>query len=435
MQLNSLIFCIYSALSFESFAINNITIDSDGCNHSIDQREVVFRNDSLFIVCKGKLNFLKEVKSNGEISSSYKPLLVKDELFLVSGLGGSVYREVDSELLRIDNSFEHKNQLASSLFVKSDTIFRFGGYGFFDTRNFFTYFSEETKEWEVYVTKSIDFPKSRMANQYALIGDQFYILGGSTINLNNRNFSDRLDDIWKFSFKSKAWKHINNYDLISSVDNQISKIFYDNRLVFKSNENWYLYDFDTSKMFGVQNFDFLKKIHPGSIVSSDRDSLYFIIGTPNSKRSNTEILSILKKDFEKNMVQLSGSDNTKLYVIGLVIFLLVLVALSYSKLKSSSKKKLILMSKILSWNNFKVELDETETEYIQLFISNEFVENRQLLDSIPSDLDISQKTRIKNAVIRDLNNKLNVISSGKVKIIKTASIHDRRYSIYLLSYN
>lgn len=435
MQLKLIFIGICLALSFESFAINNFSKDFDDCNLSADQREIVFRSDSLFIACKGRLNFLRVVKTSEKISFSYKPLLVKDQLFLVSRLGGSVYMEVDSELQRIDNSFEHKNQLASSLFVKNDTIFKFGGYGFFDTRNFFTYFSEETKEWEVYVTNSVEFPKSRMAHQSVLIGDQFYILGGSTINLNNRNFTDQLDDIWKFSFQTKAWKHISNYDFISSVNNQSSKIFYDNRLVLKSNENWFLYDFDTSKLYDVEAFDFLKKIHPGSIVSSNRDSLYFIIGTPNSSRSITEIFAISKKDFERNNVQLSGSRNTQFYLIGLLIFLIVSGALYYFNLKSSATKKLILKSKILSWNNFKVELDEIEMEYIQLFISYEFVENRQLLDLISADLDISQKTRIKNTVIRDLNNKLNVISNGKVKIIKTASREDKRYSVYLLSYN
>lgn len=435
MQLKSIVIGICLAFSSKSFAINSFSKDFDDCNLSADQREIVFRSDSLFIVCKGRLNFLRVVKTSEKISLSYKPLLVKDQLFLVSRLGGSVYMEVDSELQRIDNSFEHKNQLASSLFVKNDTIFKFGGYGFFDTRNFFTYFSEETKEWEVYVTNSVEFPKSRMAHQSALIGDQFYILGGSTINLNNRNFTDRLDDIWKFSFQTKAWKHISNYDFISSINNQSSKIFYDNRLVLKSNENWFLYDFDTSKLYDVEAFDFLKKIHPGSIVSSNRDSLYFIIGTPNSSRSITEIFAISKKDFERNNVQLSGSSNSQFYLIGLLVFLIVSGAFYYFNLKSTASKKLILKSKILSWNNFKVELDEIEMEYIQLFISYEFVENRQLLDLITADLDISQKTRIKNTVIRDLNNKLNVISNGKVKIIKTASREDKRYSVYLLSYN
>jgi len=89
----------------------------------------------------------------------------------------------------------------------------------------------------------------------------------------------------------------------------------------------------------------------------------------------------------------------------------------------------------LSYKNFRVRLTELEKQCIELLLEKEVVINNELLDLITNDLDISQKTRIKNTLVRDINNKLDIISNGRFMIQKRPSAQDRRFSEYHLEKN
>jgi hypothetical protein len=77
----------------------------------------------------------------------------KNATRIVNKSSGMVYESINDTLRRIDNSFDHKMSFGCHVFKKNDTIFKFGGYGFWSTRNFFNYFNEITKEWEFYPIK------------------------------------------------------------------------------------------------------------------------------------------------------------------------------------------------------------------------------------------------------------------------------------------
>ena len=62
--------------------------------------------------------------------------------------GGQVYKKKGREgYYRIDKSFDHRIQSESTIIFKNDTIFKFGGYGFWSMRNFITYFNFDQSEW------------------------------------------------------------------------------------------------------------------------------------------------------------------------------------------------------------------------------------------------------------------------------------------------
>ena len=71
----------------------------------------------------------------------YSSIWYDDALHLTSNRGGLVYRVEKDTTLRIDRSFQHRKQSKASQFVYRDTLFRFGGYGFWRANNFFTYLS------------------------------------------------------------------------------------------------------------------------------------------------------------------------------------------------------------------------------------------------------------------------------------------------------
>jgi len=424
--------------TYSVYAYNLLIQEKESFSDSQKSDLVVYRNDSLFNYLNGELNFLRKVNSNSNNISSYNPILKNKILFLVSGLGGGVYKETSEGLSRIDNSFEHKNQLASSLFVYNDTIFKFGGYGFFDTRNFFTYYSEQTNEWEVYPTNSIDFPKGRMDNKFVIDNNHFYMLGGRTIDVNDRNNTEPLNDIWKFSFITKEWELIGNYDFLSNLTFNRLDFKSNNFFFFKSEGDWYSLDLNEYKLSLVNSFDFLKKVKPGSRITKTKDSLYFLLNTQNTDSKESYLFSFSSNEFESSQIEIPRKSSSLppfiLYI--LIVVVVVVVGSFYFKNKRLRiQESLVLDGMNLSYKNFRVRLTELEKQCIQLLLEKEVVINNELLDLITNDLDISQKTRIKNTLVRDINNKLDIISNGRFMIQKRPSAQDRRFSEYHLEKN
>jgi hypothetical protein len=68
-----------------------------------------------------------------------------------------------------------------------------------------------------------------------------------------------------------------------------------------------------------------------------------------------------------------------------------------------------------------------------MLMKNELVDNSSLLSAVNSEIDNSQKTRIKNQTIYDLNIKLQILTNNKFVISKNVSKNDKRYSFYKLT--
>lgn len=395
----------------------------------------VYRNDSLYQYVKGELKFKRMVRSNRIDSNSYKVLILRDRLYLVSHLGGEVLKELNGSLVQIDNSYEHKNQLASSIYTLNDTIFRFGGYGFFDSRNFITYYSELTNEWEVYLTNSESFPSGRFANKYFQNDEFFYLIGGSTINPNNRNHSEPETDVWRFSHSTKRWDKLGELSNFERLEYSKFDFVSNNSFVFKSAGELYEYEIIENKFYQLEGSDLLRKVFSSAVVSFTNDSIFFSVGTPNSKFQKSKIIGLSNKDLRRAHAISYHSDNRRLvfYVLlgsTLVISLVFLLVNRTRRRRRTSDLK--LLGSILSYKGFKVELNELETEFIHLLIEKEVVQNGALIDLITSDLDISHKSRIKNSIIHDLNNKLAIIAAGKIRIERRASSFDKRYFEYYI---
>ena len=80
----------------------------------------------------------------------------------------------------------------------------------------------------------------------------------------------------------------------------------------------------------------------------------------------------------------------------------------------------------------KIKISEFETFYLTELLNHEQVDNSILLDLIDSNLDISQKTRIKSSLIETINIKLSILTSNKFSIKKVPSKEDKRIIKYKL---
>ena len=137
----------------------------------------------------------------------YNPIWYQNNLHLISRRGGLLYRVENDTTIRLDKSFQHRKQFQSNDFVYRDTLFRYGGYGFWRANNFFTYFDNETKEWEYYPIKSFTLPDEAYDGKAFLINDKFYVLGGQKVNKRNGLEAEKSKQIWIFDFQSREWRN------------------------------------------------------------------------------------------------------------------------------------------------------------------------------------------------------------------------------------
>lgn len=131
--------------------------------------------------------------------------------------------EVESDtfrIKRIDESHSHKNQFKHQPFIKEGTIYAFGGYGYWNWKNYITHYDSELKEWSVQnVNPASEVPRARVphAGAYSSALGKFYIYGGKMPSQEQRaddhyTTSYEINDIWSFSFKENSWNKMAELD-------------------------------------------------------------------------------------------------------------------------------------------------------------------------------------------------------------------------------
>ena len=158
------------------------------CAYFYSNRISIYQKDTLV-----KEFYLDEKEV--DLIRQYHPVFVESKLYFIEHFGGKVYVVQGEVLKRIDNSYTHRSQLLSSIFTYEGGIYRFGGYGFFDARNFITKYNFNANEWDVVQVKGDDLPPGLFDSKTYLLNNELYVLGGKMINKFNRNIFENSNAI------------------------------------------------------------------------------------------------------------------------------------------------------------------------------------------------------------------------------------------------
>ena len=126
--------------------------------------------------------------------------------YFLHASGGLVYRLENDTLKRIDQSFIHHMEYGAAIFEHNKTFFKYGGYGFWSVRDFFTYFDFGTAEWDAYgpIDTSL-IPPGITESFYLKDGPDFYLFGGVSIGKANRKDKLVNQKLWCFDFNKNKW--------------------------------------------------------------------------------------------------------------------------------------------------------------------------------------------------------------------------------------
>ena len=154
-------------------------------------------------------------------------------------------------LHRLDSTVHSGVNFESFTFLLNDTIFQYGGTGFWNIRGIITYFSPETHEWELYpsntIVKAYDDYEKIIKIKIDNEASKIYITKSVDFKNIPRDFSMSIaDSCYEFDFKTKTWSNLGaiNPTLIKELDaSNYSHFILGDLLIFQNNLDYYWIDF------------------------------------------------------------------------------------------------------------------------------------------------------------------------------------------------
>jgi len=381
------------------------------------------------------LSYIEIKKSNILNLKNFKFI---DQHLLSSNLGGEILEIRGDSIFRIDNSYKHKLQYGSLEFIRNDTIFRYGGYGFFENRNFFTYYNREINGWEFFNIKGEIIPEELSSFFYYITKDNIYILGGKIYDKFNNDITYKNYNSYKFDFETKKWEYLgklNNHierNLTIPLDNDTFFTFNkQNGNILKININSNLIEefYKTPTTKKIQT-SFLKPfVH--------KDKLHFF----NHENNKLNFNSISIKDFESSLVK---KESRKIYKssdwILILIYLGLIVFVSSIILMMKRIANKIIKINDLYFFNFKKLTFRGKEEILFNVIYNQSrinkkIDNRTITEIFyDENLNYGTINRRKNESINKLNDKLKILlKTTKDIILREKSEIDKREIFYSIN--
>jgi hypothetical protein len=379
-----------------------------------------------------KLISSKEIKNSSEYDLSKFKFV--NEFTLSSNSGGSILKIKGDSIFRIDNSYEHKMQIGSLEFIRNDTLFRYGGYGFFENRNFFTFYDKKVNGWESLTINGDIIPERISDFIYHFNKDKLYISGGYSFDKFKKDVKYPNLKTYLFDFNSKKWSVIG--DLNIPLFNNISFPIDENSLINFTDGMIHIMDFEQNSIKKFSTNPISKKIESSFFKPfiNKNNVVYFEL--------ESDVLNIKSTPLGEFISNLKSIENERIYGVSywlysLIILILVIIFLVYVVFKKFVNK-IIKIGDVFFYNLKKIKLNEKEKVIFDLLYTSskkrKSVENRIITEFFEDrTLNYGTINRRKNESINTLNNKIKVfLSTNTDIIIRTNSQIDKReinYSI------
>ena len=427
-----------------------ITSDSVS-NLSLD----LFKENLRFGIPNKLANGVSILKKKDQV---YLQLMGSGRLFQIQKQGKGKY-----ELIRLDSTFYTGANFGSINFFYNDTLFKYGGIGFWNIKDYFTFFSNKTHEWEIVSSK-----KAIPVYQSPDKGILFYIdeLNGKfylSNSINQLDFPASLNTSFSdtcrvFDFKEKNWQNLGKINPILKEIVQKSldlKTTYGPYVVFHSDLEMYWLNFSTNQ-FG--NFakdkqaEFREKwlkIYKGlpeHMYQFVMGNHFYLIRIEKNGELQYESIDLNNKDFINPNAQPIYTNNifvsflTKIEpgkpIIGNV-FIIFLVLFLYSLYnKRIKKKKTPIEVQTLLYKNFYSALTVIEKELIQSIYQLQINKEQISIKTINKIIGVQQKDTITQNKSRSdyflrINQKFKLATrASELLIVKQREETDKRIYNY-----
>ncbi|MDA9340106.1 kelch repeat-containing protein, partial [Polaribacter sp.] len=343
---------------------NNLLVDS------LRNQIIHITSDSLIRVDANNLKVLAIQKILRPKSLlSFTPIIKANKLIFVDNHGGDVFELTEKDsLAKIDNSDIKNFLIGSSIFIKNDTLIRYGGYGYWTISNFFIYLDNSTKQWEIYNISKTANKATAVYNHLSIdTGEEFYFFGGSGISHNAARYTFLNNEVWSFNFQTKNWHLLGKSKIDFLGLNPTSFIIDKSKYIINASGRLYRVDVIKNEFteFKINPFLYLLKNQVNPVFY--KDHLYYIDKKDAVKKiafnkvSNKVLNTTAFYKEEKNY-------NSFLISVGFVFLcFLIIIIYEYLKLRNS----LVISKNGLKYKSKFVPLDSVAISIIELVIIKE----------------------------------------------------------------
>jgi len=379
--------------------------------------------------------------------SEFKPIRPQElELIKVSGIsylidkfGGNIFVLENDRLKRIDNSYRHRSQIESNIFSYNDTIFRHGGYGFWETRDLLTFFDFRTNEWEIKQNKNKGTKK--YSHLITIKNNKLITFGGFLKDDSLNSIETKSNSVYSYDFQKNEWTNLGVSKYHFSKNDNIIDIGDDKKIIIRKDikDTIFLIKPFENKIEFYKSNNFTRNIKSNkNLKSFYKDSVFHLISNIHVKNK----LEINKRFYDEFLSNKFGEDgfvskkNNYLIEILVILFLIVFILIYFKKPKTKKNRKiLILNNKSVHYKKRKIEISDYDLSIINLLKKNNEFKIIDLMSIYKnSELNYNHQLRIMNKIINDLNNKIKTLMDLKKPfIIMEKSDLDKRIKVYKLN--
>ena len=422
-----------------------------------DAETVLGSDHQFFYVRNGDYIFKRDYKNNlldsilfdKEHPTNNIKLVIQNKIpIIVSRGGGMVWKIKNDTFKRADKSYNHKMTNQSTVFIHNDTIMKFGGYGYWSRRNFFTYYSEVTKEWEFYpISNKAHFPPGVSNVNATYFDHNFYFSGGHKTDMRTPLNKTLNENVWRFDFKDKRWTNLGIAKFIPTLKEKIFDIGNARQLAVTKlkatnefNDSAFIYDYKNNIISQVKGLSPSLGIGGGlwSTINNSNtftpkglvanDSLYHY---RNNKLIGLSIDPYLATNLvEKGAMYVDTNilfSKLRLITASALIIIFAVLLFLYSR----NRKRPRLSETGFRFNRVHYPLSKNELMVLNLILYNKRVESKLILKKIyDPQLSVAQNNRKKTEAVESLNKKVSSVMGVKNFINSKKSLKDQRLLIY-----
>ena len=355
--------------------------------------------------------------------------------FLYPG-GGLLFEYRDNNIIRIDESFPHRNQFSGHFFIYKNTPHLMGGYGYWKSNSLLTKFNFQTKEWDYIETRGQVPELGINAGSFVVENDVMYVF----------DFYQKINDVdvknnntYEFNLSSLRWEKKGSlnrlfYDDVNRKTLDVTIPFGSTKFLQKNLDSKNLIVIEPSKN-SVKTYinENLVQVKGNAINVGDK-----IIYTSLTADRAYETLII--KGFNdgltlENEAYLTNDyDLFMSYLLVVLLFCFLMVGLTFLKFKRDTFYFVVSENTLIGLNK-SMNISKEERFVITLLsnstssqIDNVFFLNYFKQPELSEDANIKRK----NKAINDLNAKFKETFKLEL-IIKSAKQSDSRQVVYKLN--
>lgn len=396
------------------------------------QKKIMIVDDEIIqIDSTGTVKNLSLKHENRFNLKKFKRFELNEKIVFLNQSSGIVYEMKNDSIVRIDNSYNDNIHNFSLDFVHRDTLFRFGGYGYFNNNKNLIFYDEKLNEWDIinYENRGLIDPFNGVGVHF-IRDNQLHVFGYHCINYEN-NESERVNKGFVFD--------LNKREITETFD--LSNSFEFPRSCFDLNQEYVLMINDHRKSSIInkntlESYTYKLNVKENStIFNSDYivigDQLYFE-RKDNKMNSYVSSLNIdtLIENMKKEKSFIKSNWDYQFYIL---IILSVMIFVFITKKIFLKTKSISIDDKTLNYGRIKIELNDKMVEVLSLLLNQEKVSNSQLLDVFyVKNQNRIHINREKNNCI-DRINLMFELKTNKQLILKEKSLLDKRMIDYYIN--